>query len=163
MDIGIAARLAAAELERELAAILPDCTVAVVDTYEAVLGVSADVLAIRSDSGSEYPTGISLHAELTPGSDRETWLREVSRCLSEHLHVRTIFDGSPFGDSDAPVWWLVWDAGQALLADDSNSIFADSGDGMVRIVRVLPPDLFVQRLPLEGSVVRPQKAEASPA
>ena len=152
MDIGIASQLTIADLQAALVAILPGCDVAVVESHKALLGVTGDVIAVRVTSRSEFPTGISVNARLAPGCDFEDWLRELARCLSEKLQARTICDGSPFGDSAAPYWSIVWESGQAFLADDCGTAFGDGEGGPVRIVRPLPSDLFSKRIDLARAV-----------
>lgn len=136
MDIGIAKKLTALELSGILTLLFQGAVVAVVDHYEEI-GVDADVLVVRSESNSEFPTGIALHANVAPEDDYGRWLIEVARQLSAILGVRTICDGSLYGDDESPYWSLLWESGQAMLADDCDTAY--SGDGLkpVRIVRPL--------------------------
>jgi hypothetical protein len=153
LDIGIGSLLTAAALTAPLAELLAGCTVSVVDKHEKVPD-GVDVLIVRTTNASEFPTGIAVYARLEPWCDLEGWLRELARRLSERLRVRTICDGTPFGESAAPYWSVVWDRGVAFLADDSGTTFGDGSGGPVRIVRPLPPDLFASRPDLVSAVAR---------
>lgn len=154
MDIGLGSDFSIDDLRAAFAKVLPGCWIDVVETIGDASNAACDVLVIRSTNASEFPTGVSVNAKLQPGRDYEAWLREIARCLSETLATRTIFDGSPYGDTGAPYWSLVWDSGAPFLADDHETVFADGAGGPVQIIRPLPLNLFAARAELSEAVAR---------
>jgi hypothetical protein len=97
----------------------------------------ADILFRVVDTQSEFPTGI--HIDRWPGFHDDAvvyaTMTELARMFAAALGCRTICDGSEYGDSDAPYWAIIWDAGRSFLADTCDTRFEDEGDGDVRIVR----------------------------
>lgn len=154
MDIGLGSDVSVDALRTAFARMFPGCRIDVVENLQDATDAAREILVLRHVNSSEFPTGISVFASLQPGSDFEAWLRELARTLSETLTTRTIMDGSPYGDTAAPYWSLLWDSGLPYLADDADSAFADGEGGPVRVVRPLSPDLFRDRVELSCAIFR---------
>lgn len=142
MDIALGKVLENSEIREVLCALMPGLSVAVRDTWEAV-EPGLDVVLVRQPNDSEFPCGLSAGVKLEDGRDLEAWLRGLARALGERLATSAICDGSPYGDTTAPYWSVIWRDGEAYLGDDAETTLADGRGGPVRIVRRLA-------LPLAG-------------
>ena len=98
-----------------------------------------DILFRIEYNASEFSTCIFFDA--FPGPQDETVLMpvmmELARRFADAFGCRTICDGSGYGDSQAPYWGIVWNAGKSFLADDSDTLFLDQEGGAVKIIREL--------------------------
>ena len=89
---------------------------------------------ILTENKSEFPFGLSFQAQ---GKDHEDWLLQRARTLSVQLGCRTLYSGNPV-EPNNPVLCIVFDSGQAFLADDEGSVLAEGRGGPVSIIRRLP-------------------------
>ena len=89
---------------------------------------------ILTENRSEFPYGLSFQAQT---EDQESWLLSSARKLSVGLGCQVLYTGNPV-QSDNPFLCVVFDSGQAFLADDEGSILAEGQGGPVKILRRLP-------------------------
>ncbi|MEC7120428.1 MAG: hypothetical protein VXW65_11065 [Pseudomonadota bacterium] len=109
------------------------------EALKTLCAQNSDVIFFISQNESEFPTVI--HFDLFPNPQDEAVIMptmiELARRFSVVLDCDSICDGSGYGDSDAPFWSIVWRGGQAFLADNCNTAFADGADHPVKIVHAL--------------------------
>ena len=152
MDIELSAPLGRKAIRDAFRKILPGLDVPVIEDISD-LPESWDLWIYLTEGSDEFPTALMTAVPFVEGCDEELWLRDVARALSDELGVRSLFDGTPYGPTDAPFWCLIWDGGVPYLADDS---YEDSGadneesdDGLIRIVKTLDLEQFPLRRPEE--------------
>ena len=138
MDIALSKHVTPEDLQAGLSALLPGRVVHIFQDMADAPWPAFDVAVSIHDNPSEYPCGLSVLVALIDEAGSAAWLRELARQLSIKFACRVICDGSEFGDDNSPFWSIVWDAGDAYLADDCNTIFADGEGGPVKIMRRLP-------------------------
>ena len=89
---------------------------------------------ILSENQSEFPYGLSFQEH---NGNQESWLLNCARKLSVALNCRALYTGNPMEPTN-PFLCIVFDSGQAYLADDQGSILVEGKDGLVNILRRLP-------------------------
>jgi hypothetical protein len=89
---------------------------------------------ILTENRSEFPFGLSFQDQ---EDDQESWLRNTARTLSVQLGCKTLYTGNPV-EPENPFLCVVFDSGQAFLADDEGSILAEGRGGRVKIIRRIP-------------------------
>jgi hypothetical protein len=89
---------------------------------------------ILAENRSEFPYGLSFQEQT---ENQESWLLSCARKLSVELGCRVLYTGNPV-QPDNPFFCVVFDSGQAFLADDEGSILAEGQGGPVKILRRLP-------------------------
>lgn len=89
---------------------------------------------ILTENRSEFPFGLSFQDQ---GNDHENWLLQCARTLSVQLGCRTLYSGNPV-EPDNPFLCIVFDSGQAFLADDEGSTLAEGRGSPVNIIRRIP-------------------------
>ena len=89
---------------------------------------------IVADNRSEFPYGLSFQHQ---ADDQESWLLNCARTLSVRLGCRALYTGNPV-EPDNPFLCVVFDCGQAFLADDQDSVLAEGRGTPVSIIRRMP-------------------------
>ena len=89
---------------------------------------------IFTENRSEFPYGLAFQEQT---EDQESWLLSCARKLSVGLGCRVLYTGNPV-QPDNPFLCVVFDSGQAFLANDEGSILAEGQGGPVNILRRLP-------------------------
>lgn len=133
MDIFLSARPGVQDLSALFEVDLP--VVVLDDWNDAHSRETAPVhTVILTENHSEFPFGLSFQDQQ---SDQESWLVNCARTLSVTLGCRTLYTGNPV-DPDNPFLCVVFDSGQAYLADDEGSALAEGQGGPVKVIRRLP-------------------------
>lgn len=96
--------------------------------------VGAVHTVILTENQSEFPYGLSFQEQI---ENQETWLLDSARKLSVTLNCRSLYTGNPL-EPNNPFLCIVFDSGQAYLADDLGSILAEGKGGPVNLLRRLP-------------------------
>lgn len=89
---------------------------------------------ILTENQSEFPYGLSFQQQT---EDQENWLLNCAKKLSVDLGCRVLYTGNPV-QPDNPFLCVIFDSGQAFLADDEGSMLAEGHGGPVNILRRLP-------------------------
>lgn len=89
---------------------------------------------ILTENRSEFPYGLSFQEQTV---DQEKWLLSCAKTLSVELGCRVLYTGNPV-QPDNPFLCVVFESGQAFLADDEGSILAEGRGGPVSILGRLP-------------------------
>lgn len=94
-------------------------------------------VVVVSENPSEFPIGLEFRPQSNDEEEQDIWLIIVARRLSQKLRCRTLFLGNPV-EPEHPYLDVVFDCGLAFLADDMDSVWANEGDGPIRIIERLP-------------------------
>lgn len=89
---------------------------------------------ILTGNKSEFPYGLSFQDQ---AEDQESWLLNSARKLSMKLGCRTLYTGNPV-EPDNPFFCVVFDSGEAYLADEEGSMLGEGRGGAVKMLRRLP-------------------------
>ena len=89
---------------------------------------------ILTENQSEFPYGLSFQEQ---SEDQENWLLSCAKRLSVDLGCRVLYTGNPV-EPDNPFLCVIFDSGEAFLADDEGSMLAEGYGGPVNILRRLP-------------------------
>lgn len=135
-DIALGKPLSGDDIRGFFDAAFASLVVAVASSWEDI-EPPFDVAVVLHPNESEFPCGLEVTAHMQPGRDFEAWLRGLAKALGDDFGVPAFCDGTPFGDTPSPYWGLVWDGGEAYLADDLKTKLADGEGGHVKIVRKL--------------------------
>ncbi|HQT26872.1 MAG TPA: hypothetical protein PLK99_09805 [Burkholderiales bacterium] len=133
MDIFLSVKPAVADIASLFEVELP---VVVLDDWddERARELGATHTVILTENRSEFPYGLSFQEQT---EDQENWLLNCARKLSVNLGCRVLYTGNPV-EPDNPFLCVVFDSGQAYLADDEGSMLAEGEGGPVDMLRRLP-------------------------
>jgi hypothetical protein len=138
MQVGIGRVCDATEVRVALADYWPGAVVAVLACVEELLTrPSGDITVILHRNPSEFPVLLDVMPDPPDEPSVYRGQLRLAEFLSARLGCRTICDGSAHGDEPSPYWAIIWDSGEAYLADDANTVFVDGEGGPVRVVRRL--------------------------
>ena len=94
--------------------------------------ISAFYKVLRNDSEFPLVLEFSFLKDLPMKVSADIY---VAYKLSVLLQCKTITDGTTCSEKSSPYWDVIFDKGQAFLADDFDSKFCDAGDNIVEIMR----------------------------
>lgn len=126
----------------------------VVEPVDQIGSGLGDVHVCVVPNASEFPMGLQVGARMIDGCDFEVWLTALARALSARLDTPVVSDGSRHADRAGSYWSLVWDGGDAWLADDCNTTFGDGDGGPIRRIALVPPERLPGPVDLAGWVKR---------
>ncbi len=142
MDIAMTRRLTAAQLQVQLRPYLSGLIVAPNSESWTHLDPRPRVSFFLHEDPPEFPkrffTAFSVAVQLAEGIPFQHWLIELARLLSVEFECETLCDGTNFGPDDSPYWSILWNKGEAFLADDSETDRPDQEVGPIRIIEPLP-------------------------